>query len=113
MRWVLIIPVLLYRRLAPARLRARCLFRETCSAHVLRRAREGGFAAGCAALVARLRQCRPGYQVMPAADGVGWRVRLADGSDLHEGAAATEVIAPAREAVDRARAAWDAASAAH
>ena len=50
-----------YWKAFPVRFRKQCLFRETCSHYVYRRAQEQGFSGGLNALVLRFRQCRPGY----------------------------------------------------
>jgi putative component of membrane protein insertase Oxa1/YidC/SpoIIIJ protein YidD len=63
MRLAAIRLVQIYRKFAPSGLRDRCIFSESCSAYVERKITEGGIVAGLAALLERLRQCRPGYAI--------------------------------------------------
>jgi hypothetical protein len=75
--------ILAYQRLAPAALRNRCIFAESCSHFVLRMVREHGARAGIAALMLRMRRCRPGYFRLPPSPlypEIKSPVRLADGS---------------------------------
>ena len=65
--------------LVPKRWRRSCLFRESCSHHVYRIAREAGGRAALQALHRRYRQCRPGYGLYPTPDGGLWVV-LQDGT---------------------------------
>ena len=69
MRWMVILVIRLYWTFLPAAVRRPCLFRESCSHHVLRAARERGFRSALAALRRRMRQCRPGYVRYQAPDG--------------------------------------------
>jgi len=79
MKWLLIGAVLIYRGLARHRIRRRCLFRESCSQHVLRVAREHGLARGLKALTWRIRVCRGGYRVLPTPQG-HFAIQLVDGT---------------------------------
>lgn len=79
MRWLLILPIRIYR-LLPARLKRHCLFRETCSLFVMRAAAEGGLLAGCRAMRSRAVRCRPNYSVSYHHGGREWQVTLADGT---------------------------------
>lgn len=76
--WFIILFVRLYWLLVPARFRRTCLFRESCSHHVLRRTVEGGGLAGLDAFWRRWRRCRPGAVLVETA--LGYTLRLADGS---------------------------------
>ncbi len=76
MKWILIAIIRLYWLLAPQSIRERCIFRETCSRHVMRCTHERGVTGGWRALTLRMRQCRPGY-VLLSAD-----IRTANGSRL-------------------------------
>lgn len=78
MRWLVIWAIRLYW-LTPASRRRPCLFRESCSHHVLRCAKERGFFASLKALRRRIRQCRPGYAFYTAPDGSRYCI-LADGT---------------------------------
>jgi putative component of membrane protein insertase Oxa1/YidC/SpoIIIJ protein YidD len=83
MRFILIGLISAYQRVAPRALRDRCIFAESCSNFVLRRAREEGVLAAIAALRLRMRRCRPGYFFLPPSsmlDGLNSPVQLADGS---------------------------------
>ena len=64
MKWLFLAGIMLYQRLAPASLRERCLFAESCSQYVGRHVREDGVVSGLRALLRRFRQCRPGYTVV-------------------------------------------------
>lgn len=80
---VLIAAILVYQRIAPAALRARCIFARSCSATVLDAARSAGFAAAMHCLARRWRQCRPGYYRLATRGDDGdacLLVMLADGS---------------------------------
>ena len=79
MKWVLIGVIHLYRRLPP-RFKRTCLFRNTCSSHVLQTTRASGFRAGLRSLRLRVLQCRPGYVIYFDNDKNHWAVRLANGS---------------------------------
>jgi hypothetical protein len=83
MKFIVVGLILAYQRLAPQALRDRCIFAESCSNFVLRRTREEGVRAGIAALLLRMRRCRPGYFFLPPSPmflNVSSPVRLADGS---------------------------------
>ena len=76
-----------YQYLAPKALRDRCIFKERCSDHVIRRAHEGGALAAVRAFQHRFRVCRPGYIALPSAEmfkGIRAPVRLADGSIIDQ-----------------------------
>jgi uncharacterized protein len=93
MRWLLIGAISLYRCL-PAFFRRKCLFKETCSAHVLRIAYESGLRLSLVALRKRVSQCRPGYSVFFDADINCWRVCFADGSVANSAQVAGFVLEP-------------------
>lgn len=93
MRWLLIVPIRLYR-LLPDGLKRRCLFRETCSLFVSRAATEDGFVAGCRAFKLRFTRCRPPYSVFYHYPARAWRVMLADGSAAAGAEMADFVTAP-------------------
>ncbi|MEO1092897.1 MAG: membrane protein insertion efficiency factor YidD [Pseudomonadota bacterium] len=83
MRWLVVLAIRAYQQLAPAALRRRCIFAESCSAHVARVASEEGLVSAAAALLDRFRKCRPGYVLVEAELVPGTRTRLvvfADGS---------------------------------
>ena len=83
MRQVLAAMVVTYQRLAPNKIRGRCIFGESCSNFVLRRLREDGAGAGLRAFRERFEQCRPGYFLLPRGaldEAMETPVRLADGS---------------------------------
>lgn len=69
-----------YQRHLSPRLSRRCLFAESCSAHVARVLLTDGTLAGLKALLGRLRRCRPGYQYMASLGGGVFVLR--DGSTL-------------------------------
>jgi hypothetical protein len=72
----------LYWLLVPASLRRNCLFRETCSQHVLRISNEAGDLKAIKALFRRVRACRPGYR-LELVEG-DMRMVLVDGTIVHE-----------------------------
>jgi putative component of membrane protein insertase Oxa1/YidC/SpoIIIJ protein YidD len=83
MKTVLIALIAVYQRVAPKTLRNRCIFAESCSDFVIRNIREYGVSGGFAALLRRMRCCRPGYISLPPSSmysGINFPVRLADGS---------------------------------
>lgn len=61
MRQLILWLIQLYHCYIPPAKRRRCLFRESCSQHVERIARERGGFAAIKAFLARARHCRPGY----------------------------------------------------
>ncbi len=94
MKWLIIFTVSFYRRFVPEHLRRPCLFKETCSQHVLRVTREKGSGAGLKVLWLRFRRCRSGYHIGVAKDGAGLEVHLADGSTIPESEASPILISP-------------------
>lgn len=63
MRYFLLVAIHLYWRILPPAKRQSCLFRESCSRHVYRMAKEKGIFEGLKAFNKRVRQCKPGYHV--------------------------------------------------
>lgn len=98
MRWVLIVPIKLYR-LMPVKLKRRCLFRETCSLFVMRRATEDGLWAGCHAFSERFIRCRKQYSVCYDYAARDWLVLLADGSAAASSEVADFILEPYRAAL--------------
>jgi uncharacterized protein len=92
MKWTLIGVIHLYRRLPPS-FKRKCLFKETCSSHVLRMTRASGFCVGLRSLRLRILQCRPGYVVFFDNDENHWAVRFADGSTANRDQLADFVLA--------------------
>jgi len=80
MRYFVIWIIQIYRQFMPSRHHRVCLFRECCSMHVERVARESGFLAACRALIKRFRCCRPGYSFQFTAENNTWEFVCADGS---------------------------------
>lgn len=103
MRWPLILLIRIYWRI-PARFKRRCLFRETCSLHVMRATDEGGLVAGCRALGRRFVRCRPRYSVYYDSRSRDWQVRLANGTAVESAEVADFVLEPYRAAMTRAEA---------
>ncbi len=82
MKWLLIALIRLYWIAVPARLRRRCVYRESCSHHVERTARESGLMAGLRALLVRYRNCRGNYRSVFVAAEKKWTLHLASGEVL-------------------------------
>ncbi|MDZ7268367.1 MAG: membrane protein insertion efficiency factor YidD [candidate division KSB1 bacterium] len=82
MRSVIILWIQLYRNFVPEGKRRRCLFRESCSHHVERIARERGSFAAITAFLARARHCRPGYGFEWDADSDVWFLVCANGAKI-------------------------------
>jgi len=93
MKWLLIGVIHLYRSL-PHCFKRKCLFKETCSLHVLRMTRESGFRMGIRNLRIRMAQCRTGYVVLFDGDVKHWVVRFANGSIAGRAEVADFVLAP-------------------
>lgn len=93
MKWLLIRVIHLYRRLPPF-FKRKCLFKETCSSHVLRMTRESGFWVGVRTLRGRMLRCRRGYLVFYDGNIKHWAVRFANGSVANRGETADFVLAP-------------------
>jgi putative component of membrane protein insertase Oxa1/YidC/SpoIIIJ protein YidD len=75
---LLVLAIAIYRLVIPERWRRRCLFRVSCSRHVEQAARQRGLVAGLAALLSRMRRCKPGYRL--STKGGDLHLILADGS---------------------------------
>lgn len=75
MRHLLLAVIRVYWIVWPRHLNRGCIYRETCSHHVYRVARELGFYAGLRALLHRVRTCRPGYTVSTNHEGLGLILR--------------------------------------
>lgn len=82
MRWLILRLIQLYRRCIPPEKRRRCLFRESCSEHVERVARERGGFAALKAFLARARSCKPGYSFEWSTNSGAWQLLCADGSKI-------------------------------
>lgn len=93
MRSLIIHAIQYYRRVIPPERRRRCLFRESCSQHVERIAREQGGLAALKAFLARARRCRPGYGFEWEAHTGTWFLVCADGSKIPPAHAATHLAA--------------------
>jgi putative component of membrane protein insertase Oxa1/YidC/SpoIIIJ protein YidD len=61
MRWLFLAAIRFYWAVAPASLRARCIFRISCSRYVHDATAARGCLAGITGLRERMRRCRPGY----------------------------------------------------
>lgn len=82
MRSLIVYLIQLYRRHIPAEKRRHCLFRESCSQHVERIAREHGGFAALKAFLARARSCRPGYSFEWSTDSGAWLLVCANGAKI-------------------------------
>lgn len=84
MKWLIVWGIRLYWRFAPRSLRDRCLFKESCSHHVMSATVRSGALAGLKALSTRFHECRPGSSVIgPFEDNDGAEVlalRLSNGT---------------------------------
>ena len=78
--WLLIRAIHIYRRLIPSAWKRCCLFRESCSLHVERMARDEGAWAALVALWRRGKACRPGYSFIVDAASRSWVMQCRDGS---------------------------------
>lgn len=64
MKYLLLFVIRSYWFLVPPGERKKCLFKETCSIHVYRVTKQQGLFSGLKALQTRVKNCRPGYQVV-------------------------------------------------
>lgn len=64
MKNLVLIPIRLYWRIIPPKIRQRCLFKESCSHHVFNVTTNEGFIEGIKALRFRIKNCRAGYSVI-------------------------------------------------
>lgn len=80
MKWLIILGIRLYRRLLPSHRAGHCIFKESCTHHVARIAREQGSWAGIRAFMSRVRQCRHGYHIVSSPDAEGLELMLCDGT---------------------------------
>jgi len=92
MRYLIIAAIQLYRKIVPPESRKRCLFRESCSAHVERVAREMGCKAAFRALIKRQRCCRPGYGFQFLPETHTWELVCMDGSRFGENELAAHIV---------------------
>ena len=63
MKYLIIISIKIYQTFFPKKFRGKCLFKESCSNHVLRKTREAGFSSGIKAFKFRYKNCKPNYQL--------------------------------------------------
>jgi uncharacterized protein len=103
-KYLVLAAIRLYWVVWPSELKRRCLYRETCSLHVYRATREGGFVIGLRALLSRVRTCRPGYTV---SSETGLGLVLCDGSFLAEHLAAKDILAPIQLTITRLECAFN------
>lgn len=99
MTFLLTAAVRIYWALWPRHLNRGCIYRETCSHHVFRIAREDGGVAGLRALLVRIRTCRPGYSVSSDHTGIGLVTR--DGSFIPAHRVACDVLMEIQVGVGR------------
>jgi len=93
MRYFVIWIIWIYRWLMPSGHRKVCLFRESCSMHVERVARESGCVAAFCALIKRFCCCRPGYSFQFTDETNAWEFVCADGSRFSESEVAPHIAA--------------------
>ena len=74
MRYILLFLIQIYW-LKPKRKRKKCIFKETCSQYIYRKAKSEGLVGGLLSIRERKQKCRPGYYYLDESN-----VRLADGS---------------------------------
>jgi uncharacterized protein len=91
MKALLLLGIELYWRLTPEHRRRSCVFRESCSRHVYRIARDSGVRAGVSALWHRSRRCR-GVSLEASPEGLVLRLR--DGSVLNKSEASETLLRP-------------------
>ncbi len=97
MRSLIIIAVRAYWFIWPRHLNRGCIYRETCSHHVYKSAKESGVFAGLRALRHRILTCRPGYSVSTDESGLGLTLR--DGSFLPSHLVAEDLITPIQQTI--------------
>ncbi len=71
LRIIILVGIRLYW-LIPAKKRRKCIFNESCSIHVYKKAQENGFISGLKALKTRFKQCRSGYIFYTSPDKKEW-----------------------------------------
>lgn len=69
MRWLVVLSIRAYQLLAPATIRNRCIFAESCSTYVLEGARTSGTLEAFRRFSVRWRTCRPGFRILDEIDG--------------------------------------------
>ena len=88
MRHPIIWAILFYQWIAPASIRRRCIFAESCSNYVLEGARKSGTFEAIRRFRRRFRSCRPGYTQIDTSMSAHKNlllVRLADGMVVEGG----------------------------
>jgi uncharacterized protein len=63
-RYLLVFLIITYQKVAPKRVRNRCIFKHSCSSYVLDGAREAGTVEAVRRLGYRWKSCRPGYALI-------------------------------------------------
>lgn len=63
LRYLLILPILLYWKLIPAAKRNRCIFKESCSLAVYKTLLVHGSFLGIKMFLFRFQNCKPGYTI--------------------------------------------------
>lgn len=64
MKYLLLVVIKIYWLLIPKRKRNKCLFAESCSNYVFKITKNNGLLRGYKALLYRMKNCRPEYQII-------------------------------------------------
>ncbi len=70
MKYFICFTIKLYWLLIPANKRSNCLFKESCSNHVFRKAKEEGALKALRAFYFRYQNCRSGYSLIDMPDQI-------------------------------------------
>ncbi len=80
---ILVLMIIRLYWLFPKSMRRKCLFKESCSHAVFNETAQGGWRAGLMKLRARMKQCQPGYVLIPINENE-MAIQLIDGSILYK-----------------------------
>jgi len=94
MKYFLLFAIQLYWKIIPEKNRRKCLFRESCSHYVYRRANDEGFLSGMRAFLDRIRQCRPGYTIYFDDISNRFELHLKNGQVIDNDQIADRLLAP-------------------
>ncbi|MGJ8743596.1 membrane protein insertion efficiency factor YidD [Polaribacter sp.] len=64
MKYFLIFIIKIYWKTIPVSKRNKCLFKESCSNYVFKITKKEGFIKGFKALIKRINNCKPGYNII-------------------------------------------------
>lgn len=92
MKYLLIIPIKLYWLIVSETKRRSCLHNVSCSKHIYNVTNQTGLIKGIAALVHRIKTCRPGSEVIGLSEENTVLLKLVNGSVLSEKEISIDIV---------------------